>query len=576
MTVQTPVEPIGDGIEPGKRLIRLDMDKGISLAERLSNQLSRLAWRTPLHSLRLRGRFPLKLLGVPVDPIAGDARIGRGILEGRIVRGTESVEIDTLDFANPGVSPGFADHLRGFAWLRDLAAAAPRDAGAPIAELVVREFLAAHGSHVSPAAWRPDLCARRLLFWSAYAPYVLSSPDIVYRSSVLNALARAARHLDREAEKAAIGLPRIAGWIGVVTAGLVIPGGDPRLAHGEAGLARALGQAMYGDGGLASRSPTAQLELIELLSQLLHVYAMREREPAESVTRALAIAVPALLGVTLGDGGLASWQGGGPIAAAQVSAVIGASGIRARPLRQARDWGYQRLSAGSTTLVLDAAPPPVSRLAAGGCASTLAFELSDGARRLIVNCGGGNDNALPADFTRALRTTAAHSTLILADSNSTAIHPDGTLGRGVTEVELDRQEHDTGSRIEASHDGYVRRHGFLHKRQLSLGSDGKELRGEDVLLPAGRRRRADAKAFAVRFHLAPHVEITPTADGMGALLRIADGALWQFRCRGGTLSQEDSVWIDPDGRPRKTTQLVVSGEAATGGASVSWLLKRAG
>ncbi len=576
MTAQSDVEPDTDGVEPGKRLIRLDADKGISLAERLSNQLSKLAWRTPLHTLRLRGRYPLKLLGVPVDPIPGDARRGAAIMDGRIVRGSEAVEIETLDFANPRVSTEFADYLRGFAWLRDLAAAAPREQGAPIAELVVREFLAAHGSQVSAAAWRADLCAKRLLFWSAYAPYVLSSSDIVYRSSVLNALARASRHLDREADKTPVGLVRVVGWMGVVVAGLVIPGGDSRVAHGEAGLARALSQAMYADGGLASRSPVAQLELIELLSMLRNVYAMREHEPAEAIERAIATAVPALLGVTLGDGGLSSWQGGSPISAARVSATIAASGIRTRPLRQARDWGYQRLSAGQTTLVLDAAPPPVARLAAGGCASTLAFELSDGPHRLIVNCGGGCETALPAQLTRALRTTAAHSTLIVADSNSTAIHPDGTLGRGVTEVELDRQELESGSRVEASHDGYARRHGLVHKRQLSLGSDGRELRGEDVLLPEGRKRRAEAKAFAVRFHLAPWVETTPTADGMGALLRIADGALWQFRCRGGTLAQEDSIWIDPEGRPKRTTQLVVSGEAAAGGASISWLLKRAG
>jgi uncharacterized heparinase superfamily protein len=251
--------------------------------------------------------------------------------------------------------------------------------------------------------------------------------------------------------------------------------------------------------------------------------------------------------------------------------------VRTRPLKQARDWGYQRVGCGATTIVLDAAPPPVSRLAAGGCASTLAFELSDGPHRLVVNCGGARGGAaLPGDLGEALRTTAAHSTLIIADSNSTAIHADGSLGRGVGEVELDRQELDTGSRLEASHDGYARRHGLLHKRQLQLSADGRELRGEDVLLPSGRRRKGETAGFAVRFHLAPGVEITPTADGLGALLRIAEGALWQFRCRGGALAIEDSLWVDPNGRARSTSQLVVSGEAPSGGASVGWMFKRAG
>jgi len=60
----------------------------------------------------------------------------------------------------------------------------------------------------SESGWRADLAARRILFWMAYAPLILSSSDLVYRSAVLNGIARAARHLDRSADKAPLGLPR--------------------------------------------------------------------------------------------------------------------------------------------------------------------------------------------------------------------------------------------------------------------------------------------------------------------------------------------------------------------------------
>src|SRR3546814_17636507 len=68
--------------------------------------------------------------------------------------------------------------------------------------------------------------------------------------------------------------------------------------------------------------------------------------------------------------------------------------------------------------------------------------MSDGPHRLIVNCGGARAAVahLPPDLAEGLRTTAAHSTLVLADSNSTAVLADGTLGKGVAEVELTRQE----------------------------------------------------------------------------------------------------------------------------------------
>ncbi|MES9396727.1 heparinase II/III family protein, partial [Cutibacterium acnes] len=86
--------------------------------------------------------------------------------------------------------------------------------------------------------------------------------------------------------------------------------------------------------------------------------------------------------------------------------------------------------------------------------------------------------------------------------------------------ELARQESEGLSRVEASHDGYARRFGFLHRRQLILASDGRELRGEDMLLPATKRRKLAATGFAVRFHLGVGVQVSPTADGLAALLRL--------------------------------------------------------
>lgn len=563
-------------VTPGRSLIRIGADRGASLAERIVAQLHRVAWRTPLHSLRLGARPPLKLLAVPTDPISGDPQAGAAILDGVLAFGRVRIDLVGVDFADTRHGIGLAEHLQSFAWLRDLAAAAQRPEAAPVAEAVTRGWLAQHGETLDELGWRPDLWGRRILNWAAHAPLILSSRDAVYRAALLNTLARGARHLDRTADKPAPGTRRIAAWSGVVAAGLLIPGGEPRLARGTQGLVHALGQGVTADGGVVSRSPTELLQLIETLALLIAAYRERRREPPAPIAAALARAVPALLGVTLGDGRLSSWQGGGPLDAGLVARMVAGSGVRTRPQRQSRDWGFQRLSGGATVVVVDCAPPPTSRVAQGGCASTLAFELADGPHRIVVNCGGDRPWAgLPRRMADGLRTTAAHSTLVLADSNSTAIH-DGALGKGVTEVELDRQELETASRLEATHDGYVRRFALAHRRQLVLAADGRELTGEDVLLPVGGARGGATVTFSTRFHLAPGVQATATADGMAALLRVDGGPLWQFRCRGAKLAIEESIWIDGAGRPLKSAQLVASGEAPAGGTSVSWVLRRAG
>ena len=546
---------------------------GATAAER--DIVRKLARGSFLSRLKAGGRQPLKLIAVPRDHVQGDRQRGDALLAGRFTLGSEMLPLASLDFAALGTQGPVAAQLQGFSWLRDLAAAASRENGAKLAEALAGRWLLAHGTRIDEA-WRPDLWGERILFWTAYAPYVLSSRDSGYRSALLNTLARGARYLDSNADKAPPGLARITAWAGVVAAGLLVKGGVPRVARGEAGLARALATVQFEDGGLTSRSPHEQVLLVDRLGLLRAAYFAARQTLPDGIETASAAALAALHGVTMGDGALSSWQGGNPGEAARLAALVEGCGLRARPLRQARGWGYQRLSALGTVLVLDAAPPPPPKMTANGAASTLAFEMSDGAQRLVVNCGGPAPlpTDLNAQLVEALRSTAAHSTLTLSDSNSTAILSDGSLGKGVTDVAIERSEDNDSSRIEASHDGYVRRFGLIHKRSLMLGNDGKELRGADQLILKGRRKIREAAPYAIRFHLARGVEATVTADGMGAILRSPGAPPWNFRCRGAMLTTEESIVIDGRGNSHPTSQLVIVGEVSGIGGEIGWQFRR--
>src|SRR3546814_11576338 len=102
-------------------------------------------------------------------------------------------------------------------------------------------------------------------------------------------------------------------------------------------------------------------------------------------------------------------------------------------MRQAREWGYQRLAAAKAAVIIDAAPPPVARVIDGGCASTLAFEMSDAPHRLIVHCGGARARVphLPPHLDDGPRTTGEPSTLLLAAFNTHPLPSPATLGSAV-------------------------------------------------------------------------------------------------------------------------------------------------
>ena len=557
----------------------------------------RLAYRAgvpaSMLTLPLGRKARPRVLAAVVNPLPGAAAAGKALRAGHFLVHGVRAPIAQIDFGGAArLTPPFEQAVHSFAWLADLEACGPREQVAPVATRLLTAWLDANPK--VPArpgkrpAWMVANAGTRVLNWLVHAPLIFAGDDKALRKRVLASLDDTARWLDRNVGAGDDRLAELAGWCGIVAAGLLMIDGKPRRLFGEAGLVRALGELVGDDGGVLSRSPLGQMEAIALLVRLRACYAAAKREPPSAIEAMLAMLVPPLLGLTHGDGSLGSWQGAWAIEAGTLATLVAASGVRTRPLRDVRQWGYQRAVSQKAILQFDAAPPPLARHARSGCASTLAFELSHGGNRIIVNCGGAAcaGGLVPVRLEQALRASAAHSTLVLDDANSTAVLINGRIGAGVAEVEVDRRVIEAGratragglgaTRLEASHDGYGQRYGLIHRRILLLRDDGGELRGEDLLVPNGRKGKRGKVAYAIRFHLGPDIEAGLAKDGQGAGLALPDGSYWQFRSANGEVTIEDSIWVNGQARPMPVQQLVLQGLVSRGGGNFSWLLKKMG
>ena len=596
-TADPPRENGSDGEAHAAENIQLETGKALVLADfappavGAGERLIRFAYRMGIPGSMLTApmgkKARMRLLAtvhntVPGNPVAGTAlRAGHFLVHGA------KTPIAQVDYAGAArVTPPLERVVHGFGWLSDLEACAAREQGAPVAERILSAWLQANQHPPAKPgkgpAWAVGNTGTRLMNWLVHAPLIIGG-DKAFRLKVLAHMGETARWLDKHVTRAEDKLAEVAGWCGIVAAGLLLPEGRPRRLFGEAGLMKALGELMGDDGGVLSRSPLTQMEAIALLVRLRNCYHATRRDALPAMERVVEMLVPPLLALCHGDGSLGSWQGGWAVDADEVNALIRASGVRTRPLRDVRQWGYQRVVAHRTILQYDTAPPPMPVDARYGCASTLAFELSHAGHRLIVNCGGAASGGglVPVRLEQGLRATAAHSTLTLDDANSTAILINGAIGSGVSEVDVDRktleQENGaTATRLEASHNGYAARYGLTHRRILILRDDGTELRGEDLLLPSGRKGKRGKVGFAIRFHLGSEVEVALTEDGQGAGMALPDGSYWQFRSATGEVSLEDSLWVDGQGRPQATQQIVIQGLVSRGGGNFGWLLKKMG
>lgn len=584
-----PVEVIEPGhIEPGRALALVDFSApSVGMGERLIRMAYRLGVPGAMLSAPMGKKARTRLLATVNNTLPGSRAAGTAIRAGHFLVHGGKTPIAQVDFSGAArVTPPLEKVVHSFSWLTDLEACAPREQAAPVAERILTAWLQANPQPPAKPgkgpAWAVGNTGARLAAWLAHAPLVLSGEKAL-RVRTLAHIAATARWLDRHVGQAEDALGEVAGWVGIVAAGLLLPDGRARRLYGEAGLLKALGELIGDDGGVLSRSPLAQMEAIALLVRLRNCYHATRRDAPPAMERVVELLVPPLLALTHGDGGLGSWQGGWAVCAEDVEGLVRASGVRTRPLRDVRQWGYQRVVAHKSVLQFDTAPPPMPAQARFGCASTLAFEFSHGSHRLIVNCGGAASGGglVPVRLEQGLRATAAHSTLTLDDANSTAVLINGMIGSGVTEVSVDRktlpqEKGSTATRLEAGHNGYAARYGLTHQRILLLRDDGTELRGEDLLLPASRKAKRGKVGFAIRFHLGPDVDVSLTADGRGVGLLLPDGGYWLFRSGSeeGEVSVEDSLWVDGQGRPQATQQIVVQGMVSRGGGTFGWIIKK--
>jgi len=530
--------------------------------------LRAMLYGNPLYPLTLFGPVPRRLAVRPSDPWPGDPGRGDALFEGRwTFAGCEVTAPKRPIWFPTGVSAAWLEEAHAFEWLRDFKASGGETARR-FARGVVRDWMSQCG-HWRPVAWRADVLGRRVAAWSIHAAFLENGADEEWIRRFLASLALQVRHLARVATRETAGGARIQALRGLLYGAVALGRGRRRIDAALRLIERECRRQVLADGGHIERSPALHRRVLGDLADCRALLLAANLTPPEFLTRVIDRMTPMLALWCHGDGGLATFNDSGEGDPALVAATFKLAGVRARALGNAPHTGFQRLVAGRTVAILDAgAPAPRSRHAHAG---TLAFELSVGEHRLVTNCGphGWHDAA----WSRALRGTAAHSTLVVSDTNSSDIAGDGTLAGRARVMSCERNEADGATWVDADHDGYVGAFGFVHRRRLYLGADGSDLRGEDSLLPA-EGALPGPQPFAIRFHLHPAVQASLVANGHAALFRLADGSGWQLRAVGGSLAINAGIHFGRDGARRRSEQAVIAGVAGPEGMTVKWAIRR--
>ena len=516
-------------------------------------------WRfTSLKNLRAA---PRSFLHHPEPRTIGSYVRGEQLMAGQFTFMGRAVDATNIwDISPP--SPAFEASVQSFTWLADLAAIG----GGPARKLAqswLLDWIRLYGQGTG-TGWQPDLAGRRVINWSSHAMFLLKGLSPKDSTAVFKSLGRQVSFLSNNWKSMPDGLAKLEALTGLIYAGLSLEGCEYALRPALIGLAATCHSWIAEDGSIPPRTPETLAEAFTLLTCSAKLLAATGHPANPAITDALERIAPGLRALRFSDGGLARFHGGGRGAEGQLDQAFADAELAAHSTLT-RFMGYERLSAGRITAIIDTAAAP------GLHACPLAFEMASGRCPVLVNCGPGARQGGP--WIQACTQTAAHNALTVEGQNPAP-----------AEVEAERAQDLESVWLSARHSGFGDAFGLIHERRILVATNGRQFSGEDQLYPrapdsvdrhpsAVLETAMRGHAYMLHFHLHPDVQ-AEKSDG-DIVLTLPNAEIWTFKQEGGLTCLLESAYLDRTHvAPRATKQIVVMGRTLDYVGDIRWSFTR--
>lgn len=528
---------------------------------------------------------PVELILVPQDLRTADPVLAQEFYNG--IYSFAGKTIDTggrhpfsADIAKQNNIVFWQQELHSFRWLRHIHSSSTA-VSASHAQSLVRDWISEYGKPANNIAWQPQIAAQRLMSWLSHSLIIVDNVDVKSYNQFIKSIGVHIRFLQSSLGRTSNGLPGLQVRIALAYAALCVKlRRTPTAAMANKPhetLANALTKQIYADGGHVSRCPAVLPEILIDLLPLRQSYDRVGIAPPLEVLNAIDRIMPAIRYYRHRDGNFARFNGVGASQLDLIATVLRYDDAMGEPTQEASQSGFQRLTGGPTTLIMDVGNPPKGENSTNAHAGCLSFEMSSLRTCFITNCGAPQigDEA----YVAASRSSAAHSTAIVNNTSSCRFHygnafkslVGGQILSGPARVASERKKLAGFTQILARHDGYLRQFGIWHERIIQLSDDGNFLFGRDRFFVNGGKPpiHMTKDDCAIRFHLHPavHAGIDP-ATGV-IIIRAGENQSWSFACDNGKITLEESVFFAAAGGRVAGSQIVVNINLSTTG-EINW------
>jgi uncharacterized heparinase superfamily protein len=230
--------------------------------------------------------------------------------------------------------------------------------------------------------------------------------------------------------------------------------------------------------------------------------------------------------------------------------------------------GYVNLNHKKVSLIMDVGSSPDKKFSSNYQAGALSFEIISNGKKLICNSGYfQNQNHQLNDLSKS---SAIHSTLILDDRSSCKFNKIKNKGSeilyGLKILKKNIVFEKNYWKINAAHDGYLKRYGIIHEREIEFYPEQTKFVGHDKMISKNSIKNLK---FEIRFHLQPNIKTMKTQDNKSILIDL-DGEGWKFNSDNNNMNIDNGLYFGKKGSFTENYNIVISGMTNEKNKTIKW------
>ena len=233
--------------------------------------------------------------------------------------------------------------------------------------------------------------------------------------------------------------------------------------------------------------------------------------------------------------------------------------------------GYILLKNKKICLVMDCGSTPNSKYTRDYQAGALSFEIIINGKKLISNCGYYKKNNLKLN--ELSKSTAAHNTLIIDDNSSSKFFKANnflSIKTGLKIISKNSIFEKNYWKINASHDGYLKKYNSIHEREIEYYPEQMIFIGLDKII---KKKTNHNYKFDIRFHVEPEIKLMKTQDNKSILIELVDQG-WKFTCDNYDINIDNGLYFGNKNLYTENQNIFVTGISNNQIENIKWKIEK--